>query len=903
MNAPAVVALLRDTLAGLYPDEPSARRVVADTGFDARSIAFSPQALNNWHAILSEAIKVKKVEALLQVVRRAYGNNPAFQRADQVYQEQGVHLLTPAHWPPDASILADRTVERIYLVGLCAQYEYWAEKYTPLQGTAQVCAAAAAGPQLDLPPLFIPRGFEKLVEHGFGKQRWVERVAVDDLREAVTGYRRLVVLGEPGSGKTTTLWRLAYDYAQAALEDEEAPLPLLASLGGYTGPEAALDYIQTSFGVLGAQLPAYLAQQRVVLLLDALNEMPQQGYSERVQRIQMLLEKYPKLSVVVTCRMLDYVEALKLEKLEIKPLDVDRQRAYLQRYLDEAEGERLFWLLAGNEVGDLWQSWRQAEGTWDDFWHADDLGHAEGLLFYVYFQMSDDQRALRRTLRQNEYPALLALGRNPYMLLMLAQVYTAQGTLPQNQGRLFAAFVDTLLAREEQQYAAARWPGADPLRTALAHLAYIMQKAGDWGTEVDERWALAQLPTQPCAPADVLYLATSATLLESRNGRVRFVHQLMQEYFAALALRTFWEAGEELGGYWPNGWTRPSGWEETVRLLAGLLPGMTPLVNDLLVANPPLAARCIAESGGQRPQADTIEQVQQTLVALATATDVPVEQRNAAGDALNFVDDPRPGVGLRADGVPDIVWCPVPAGAFRMGNTKQTGDMAFANEAPQHEPVLQAFWISKYPVTNLQFQAFVHDGGYSEQWHHCWSKAGWRMEHGRDAPKRYGGAYDLPNHPVVGVNWYEAQAFCNWLSAKLGQPVRLPTEAEWEKAARGTDGRRYPWAGELTAEHANWAETGIGTTSAVGIFPRGASPYGVLDMAGNVWEWTSSLYQDYSYDPNDDGHENPEATSYRVLRGGSFDSRGNFVRCAVRYWVDDKFWLDDFGFRVSSPGR
>ena len=122
MNAPEVVALLRDTLAALYPDEPSARRVVADAGLDARPIAFSPQALNNWHAILSEAIKVDKVESLLEVVRRTYGNNAAFQRVDQAYQEQGGHLFMPAHWPLEASALADRKVERDYLAGLCAKY-------------------------------------------------------------------------------------------------------------------------------------------------------------------------------------------------------------------------------------------------------------------------------------------------------------------------------------------------------------------------------------------------------------------------------------------------------------------------------------------------------------------------------------------------------------------------------------------------------------------------------------------------------------------------------------------------------------------------------------------------------------------------------------------------------------
>lgn len=178
-----------------------------------------------------------------------------------------------------------RGEELAYLDGLIEKYRYWAEKYTPLAGIAEVRAATAKGPRLDLPMLFMPTGFEKLEEHGFGMDRRTERVPVDDLRDAVTKYKRLVLLGEPGSGKTTTLWRLAYDLAVAAKEDPQAPLPLLVPLGGYTGPESALAYAQVYFEELGPYLSAYLRSGRVVLLPDALNEMPQSGYRERVGRI------------------------------------------------------------------------------------------------------------------------------------------------------------------------------------------------------------------------------------------------------------------------------------------------------------------------------------------------------------------------------------------------------------------------------------------------------------------------------------------------------------------------------------------------------------------------------------------------------------------------------------------
>ena len=547
-----------------------------------------------------------------------------------------------------------RGEELTYLDGVVAQYRYWAEKYTPLAGIAEVRAAAQKGPRLDLPMLFMPAGFEKLEEYGFGEGRQSERKSVDDLREAVQRYRRLVVLGEPGSGKTTTLWRLAYDCAVAAQADPRAPLPLLVPLGGYAGAEAALRYAQDQFGELGPHLPAYLRGGRVILLLDALNEMPQRGYRERVSRIQALLDQFADASVVVTCRALDYEEKLRLEKLEIKPLDSERQRAYLQRYLGETEGEKLFWQLAGgDEVVALWHTWRDAGGAWTQFWTAEEMPKE------VYNRTSSYQDQVWSKLRKEGLPPLLALGCNPFMLVMLAQVYAAgDGSLPSNRGRLFAAFVDTLLAREAKRCEDTRWPGADVIRDGLSRLAYAMQWAGERGTAVDYTWAAEQLKGHVADPLALLYLAASATLVDTGGGRVRFVHQLLQEYCAALAWQEEIGRGSDLAAHWPQGWSEPSGWEETAVLLAGIVPDMTTFVTALLPIHPALAARCIGESGGPRPSVAVVRAVQERLTALATSLMAPVRERNAAGDALNHAGDPRPGVGLTPDGC-----CPTSPGA------------------------------------------------------------------------------------------------------------------------------------------------------------------------------------------------------------------------------------------------
>jgi formylglycine-generating enzyme required for sulfatase activity len=147
---------------------------------------------------------------------------------------------------------------------------------------------------------------------------------------------------------------------------------------------------------------------------------------------------------------------------------------------------------------------------------------------------------------------------------------------------------------------------------------------------------------------------------------------------------------------------------------------------------------------------------------------------------------------------------------------------------------------------------------------------------------------------VVGVSWFEAEAYCNWLSRELSKPLRLPTEEEWERAARHTDGREYPWGNDFDRKRVNcqewWGKSGSGTwsTTMVGQFLEGDSAAGVCDVSGNVWEWTSSRYDAKQKD--------------RVLRGGSWNYHRDYVRCTVRYWVIPVYFFSNVGFRVFSPG-
>ncbi len=697
-----------------------------------------------------------------------------------------------------------------------------------------------------------------------------------------------------------------------ARDDGRAPLPVLVSLGGYTDDSPFDAYLARHLGPLAPYLETYHASGRLILLLDGLNEMPQQGYAERVGRIQEMLNRYPDETVVVTCRAMDYVARLeRLQKVEISPLDATRIRTFLQHYLRQTAGERLFWALAGDEVRALWETWQGAGGSWAEFWAADEMP------VKVSRRTTLAQYRLWRDLRQDP-PPLLALSRNPYLLLMAAQVYAARGgALPANRAWLFNAFVDTLLEREKKRQPA-EWIEAERQKDGLATLAYAMQRERGCGTTVERAWALERLcrAVPDCNAERLLYLAASATLLDADEAAVRFYHQLLQEYFAARELGRRVAADESLVQYLPaNHWWEPSGWEETVILLAGMEADASALLEKLVTVNPVVAARCLVEGGAQAQEATRHDIAGVLSATLSDDRRHPPAARVQAGDALARLGDPRPGVGLRPDGLPDIAWCEVPAGPFLMGTYKEDtpalskrfggGLVWYEQEKPQRQVNLPTFRISQYPVTNAQYAAFVQDGGYTEKWRRCWTQAGWRWKRGRSEPDTFGGVFDLPNHPAVGMTWYEAVAFCRWLTERLralgeiepGEGVTLPSEAEWEKAARGQDGHIFPWGNKPDPNRANYWDTGIGSTSAVGCFPGGASPYGVLDLSGNVWEWTRSVYKGYPYDP-EDGREDLEAGDVRVLRGGAFGYNEYGVRCARRERYDPNNRTDHVGFRV-----
>ena len=234
----------------------------------------------------------------------------------------------------------------------------------------------------------------------------------------------------------------------------------------------------------------------------------------------------------------------------------------------------------------------------------------------------------------------------------------------------------------------------------------------------------------------------------------------------------------------------------------------------------------------------------------------------------------------------------IPAGEFIMGTDSEG---AKVDQKPAHRVYLDTFYIDKHEVTNAQFEAFIVDGGYQNR--KLWTAAGWNFiqKHQIKTPLHHGqnSVSIEPDHPVIGVSWYEANAYATWAGK------RLPTEAEWEKAARGTKGHVYPWGNEMDFSRLSYFphhEKILG----VGSFPSGASPYGVLDMAGSVWEWCADWYGENYYSQSlQKNPTGPDRGEYRVLRGGGWNSIRLQLQCSYRYYDKEDRRAYNIGFRCA----
>jgi formylglycine-generating enzyme required for sulfatase activity len=735
--------------------------------------------------------------------------------------------------------------------------------------------------------------------------------------EAANLNQRLVLLGDPGSGKSTFVNFLALCLSGHVLDPDAGwlaqlsrqgwehgeKLPVVVTLrdfaqdvpAGETSGTAAhlFDHIERMLTrwKLADAFPAIrdaLDEGRALVMLDGLDEVPlDRRELVRGSVTDFMTRCHRDNRYLITCRILSYtnpdwkIPAVPDETLA--PFDKDKITHFIRAWYTALESLKgIDAETAKERVADL----------------------TEGL----------------------RHPHLGDIATNPMLLTVMAIVHNHTGALPRESARLYEECVKLLMERwkpiEARTLLETLDVRQDDLYRMLWEIAYdAHDKQSEWEgvadiSEADVMGIAAAHLNRDMSKAQAFcdYVESRAGLLIGRGsaGRWRvftFPHRTFQEYLAGC-----YAANNDFSELVPELARRGAGWREVLMLATGHLVFNQGRINDPLLAIdelvPPdeapqtdedwrlvwLAGDMLALLGVQpaltsKRGARIVPRVQERLADLVSGGHLPLVERAAAGRALAMIGDPRFGVGVK-DGLPEIDWVEIPAGTFLMGSDKAKDRYARDDEIPQHEVDLPAYHISRYPITYAQFQAFLDapDGFYNPEW--------WDGLAANDYHKAQPGEPDFPyaNHPREHVSWYDAAAFCRWLTAKLGYEVRLPTEAEWEKAARGMDGRIYPYGDEADPAKGNTYKTGIGGSSAVGLFPDGASPYGALDMSGNVWEWCLTKWRG-SYDEPEDN--SLDGTDVRVLRGGSWGSNVLNARAASRNWDApfSRFKLG-YGFRV-----
>lgn len=749
-----------------------------------------------------------------------------------------------------------------------------------------------------------------------------ERQEPVDMHRLLELGPRLVITGGPGCGKTTYLRLIAASVARALRLNqpdtaqtylglaEPLPLPIVVSLSEYNRYRRRYSQPDNPRqGTLIAFISHSLIRQSAViglpddfferllgqghnclLLLDGLDEVANERERNLVRRaVEELAFNDGIRQVVITSRSRAYQgEAVLPEEFRlatVQPMTPEQVNALAAR-----------WCHAVYESEDA-------------------LDEAPRL-----------QEAIARLERHRAARGESRLAETPLLVTIIAIVHYNQRRLPDQRAELYEKCVEVLLTEghhsaSDATYELADWGGTlAEKRGLLAYLAFEMMQAGEAvGRSVSEwqlrTWLRPRLVRRYGEEeADgqlnsfIQAMRERGSLLDERGGDYQFTHLTFQEFLCAYHLAetvrdpgkivAFLREERRLGEAW---------WREVVLLTAGYLAlkstetalaflealnGLKP-DDALALAAAELAGTALLGLDSEDGVKNRV--VANRLVTLLTDKTVQAEPdlRMMAGDALGRLGDPRPGV---CTPEPDLI--PIPAGTFLMGDEEL------------HEiEIAQPFAIGRFPITNTQYQLFVDDGGYTEKWRRCWTEDGWqwRESQNRTRPYDWGDRFTLANLPRVGVSWYEAVAYGRWLAETTDKPYRLPTEAEWERAARHTDGRTYPWGEEWQDGMANSKEAGLKRTTVVGIFPEDTAVCSALDMSGNVLEWCQTRWQDetekvYSVPyRTQDGRENLVGNDevYRVLRGSSFAFDKIWGRCGARHWHVPNFDSPSpFGFRV-----
>ncbi|MEO5370136.1 MAG: SUMF1/EgtB/PvdO family nonheme iron enzyme [Magnetococcus sp. DMHC-1] len=718
------------------------------------------------------------------------------------------------------------------------------------------------------------------------------------LQQLLPHHFRLLIEGAPGSGKTTFLKLVATMLARdllgipcpdgtswrnchLGLDDTKKPkIPLFLKLSELENKLAEKGWDDRSrlLDLLGdapnaSHDPAWrdhweteLQAGNVMLLLDGLDEVANPKARDLVFEIfQDALRHWKKCPLVVTSRPFETerLRQLGFTETTIAPFEENEIQEFLDHWV-----AALYGLLPGQKSD----------------------GEAKTQLDKL-LQAIVERMEIRR------------MAKNPVMLTCLCVVHWNEGKLPEGRARVYQAAINWLIGAREDLRKEAGFTNEFADR-AFPRLALAMMRDGEekrtiLGIELAGE-AVTDLVARQCTlpvPEDARIKARkwlefeclwSGILEESGQGQVRFWHLTFQEYLAARQL--VWLGSDEKKGWWPilRRHLDDPQWRETVEMFPGcLIEGGDTSVDLLLqrvlddISNPPTLAsearvagimgRLLATIGvyGYQPPSDIATSFQQLLTRTMAIFDregaakVPVKDRIAAAEVLGH-GDPR---------LHELNLIPVPGTNWLLG---------------------------KYPVTVMEYQRFVEHNGYQDKT--GWDDAGWhmRMKEGWNNPDNWDEQILHPNRPVTGVSWFEAMAFCRWLSAQREMQIRLPDEGVWKMAATSQQGA-YPWGKESPnpEQLANYKDGKVNAPTPVGVYPAGNGPHGHCDLTGNVWEWCRNLFNDKktTATPLD-----PRSTSdiSRNMRGGSWYRTAETLRLTYRDGRPAENRRDDIGFRVAA---
>ncbi len=703
-----------------------------------------------------------------------------------------------------------------------------------------------------------------------------------------------VITGEPGAGKSTLLKYICVDLIEkqrsGKKETGDNIIPIIFPISNFAEKRMKTE---TESYTLKTFIPDYFQDQcldnpsnlfinawengRALFLIDGLDEVANE--TERITMVRqvrnfILSNNLRSNRFIITCRTASYTAASRFDPIDGREFD---------HYVVQPFGEKQI---------------RAFLGSWYLWYERNVKCRRDNCEVFANQRLESMLSAIKSDKN------ILNIATNPLMLTILALIEHEGGRMPDSREGLYRKCLNMLAGTWEdlrgfQEKRTAGFHLGDRKITEDMIIGFLGPVAFEMHAEAQKTIDYKRLKK---SLAEKFYYRTkdkieagdqaaafiqimkqrSGIIQETTNQAYGFMHQTFKEYLAARLLAEVSddpinELGDKL---FKAEWLEvvlltaaAMTSKETKAFVAGILAQVDNLPKNII-----LATECILDMGRDRIPDALFDEIVESLEKEMFSNHTPVE-KTTMGELLGIMGDGR---------VLDR-FIPIPDGTYDLEGWKKTVD-------------IEPFEISKFPVTNHWFACFVNANGYLEE--HYWSHEGkkWRRHKKHTQPGHFDHKQlNCPNSPVVGVSWYEANAFCRWLTMQSESQYvyRLPSEKQWQAAAAGFNKREYPW-GEWEPGRCNTRETEIKRISPVGIFPHGDTlgPDGVSDLAGNVWEWTCSDYESQKNLKDFEFQEDyKKIKQMPVLRGGSWNDNASSARCANRNRDIPVARFSDIGFR------